>query len=741
MKRLFIIIMLLFLCDDLLAAPSITTVTGTISQGQTMTISGTFLMNENNTNWLAAFKSGTKYGFEGASYTADNYAKAGIDGTEGTYAYDSTVKLAGSKSYKSRLVAGQRCAGLTTHDDYLPVGTYDVYFRGYFRWHSAGSSVKWPDTFLKMLASEGYDGSFEDQMYFQPAMPGDSVTYPSQMNMQYDSTPHNINVSNFLMDGRWYCMEARFKHSSPAHFTVWVDGVQIGDAAAGAGSVGQIGWIAFNMINQNTGVSGDYDMTCWSDNVTLSTSRVYPSCMVEVGNSPTYNAATVVKQALTSISDTSVAFTLDVTGLGTGPYYVWVTDNRQARNGTPYQLGSSSGSAPVADFTASVTSGNAPLTVTFTDTSTNTPTSWAWDFGQNTFPDSTSQNPSKTFNVPGTYTVSLTATNAYGSDVETKTAYITVSNPITVNAGTLLFSEDFELGDSYAATNWPVDGAGYPTTASEYHSGSRSLQMTWDIGDTSPNLIGGGNENAGTLRHNLTSATDELYVSMWVKVSSNWVGSANAGYHPHLLMFLSDEDLDDSSWEGLAFNHTNFYVEVGGATGRIPRLCLQDGKNIVQGSLFTDLCDTTETRAVNGCNGDCDSQGLGGCYDSGDGTYWNGRLWDAVSAGWGDTNWHHVEAYIKMNTISGGVGLSDGSIKYWYDGSLVIDENEIIIRTNQYSTMGLQQIVLGPWIGDGSTVQQTMYIDDIAVYDGLPSETPSSPATCQGCGIVGGGMQ
>ena len=36
---------------------------------------------------------------------------------------------------------------------------------------------------------------------------------------------------------------------------------------------------------------------------------------------------------------------------------------------------------PVADFTANVTSGPAPLAVRFTDASTGTPTSWSWTFG------------------------------------------------------------------------------------------------------------------------------------------------------------------------------------------------------------------------------------------------------------------------------------------------------------------------------------------------------------------------
>jgi len=79
---------------------------------------------------------------------------------------------------------------------------------------------------------------------------------------------------------------------------------------------------------------------------------------------------------------------------------------------------------PTADFSASPTSGTAPLTVSFTDESTGA-TAWSWEFGDGW--GSSAQNPTHTYVAPGTYTVTLTAHNSVGSDVETKTAYITVT--------------------------------------------------------------------------------------------------------------------------------------------------------------------------------------------------------------------------------------------------------------------------------------------------------------------------
>jgi Zn-dependent metalloprotease len=82
---------------------------------------------------------------------------------------------------------------------------------------------------------------------------------------------------------------------------------------------------------------------------------------------------------------------------------------------------------PVADFTASLTTGGVPLTTTFTDQS-QAASSWYWEFGDGG--TSTEQNPTYTYNTQGIYTVTLTATNQFGSDVETKVDYITVTAPV-----------------------------------------------------------------------------------------------------------------------------------------------------------------------------------------------------------------------------------------------------------------------------------------------------------------------
>jgi PKD repeat protein len=105
---------------------------------------------------------------------------------------------------------------------------------------------------------------------------------------------------------------------------------------------------------------------------------------------------------------------------------------------------------PVADFTASATTVTEGQNVTFTDTSTNNPTSWSWTFEGGTPATSTDQNPTVTYNTEGTYDVTLTATNAGGSDDEIKPDYITVNPPggLTFETGTVS-----NVGSSWQTVN------------------------------------------------------------------------------------------------------------------------------------------------------------------------------------------------------------------------------------------------------------------------------------------------
>lgn len=122
---------------------------------------------------------------------------------------------------------------------------------------------------------------------------------------------------------------------------------------------------------------------------------------------------------------------------------------------------------PVADFTATPTSGTSPLVVAFTDSSTGTPTAWGWyhDNGGGLTLISASQNPTYEFSAPGTYAIRLIASNTYGSDVETKEDYITVSAAptptATATATPTASNPGIILRQKASATLEPVNEAPY----------------------------------------------------------------------------------------------------------------------------------------------------------------------------------------------------------------------------------------------------------------------------------------
>jgi PKD repeat protein len=87
----------------------------------------------------------------------------------------------------------------------------------------------------------------------------------------------------------------------------------------------------------------------------------------------------------------------------------------------------------------------------FTDSSTgSTPITYSWDFGDGG--TSVSQNPTHTYGETGTYTVTLTATNSLGTNVSTRTGYISVTEgqPGGSHAGLVITWDDRYVADWYA---------------------------------------------------------------------------------------------------------------------------------------------------------------------------------------------------------------------------------------------------------------------------------------------------
>lgn len=310
------------------ATPAISNVSGTIQTGQVLSITGTNMVNEDKSNWNPFFQNNPNAsGFEGTSAQADGFSPPnGVYG--GTYV--TNVKLMGNQSNRFH-VAGSCSSVGSNLVDYLYFGlggATDIYARTYIRYHTN----VWPGMQMKIFLTVGTS----------EYVIGGEGGFPNSLAQYYDGASHTVYLPGqvqFQQD-RWYSLEVHWKASSPAHVTVWLDGTQVHDAVP-TSTVGMSYWL-FGIVN-TCGFS-NIDMYHWEDGLALSSTRVYPASKIEISNNATYGAGTLVYQEPVYLSDGSIQIKVNLSGIGSGPYYLWVTNNSQARS-TVYPLGGISGAA------------------------------------------------------------------------------------------------------------------------------------------------------------------------------------------------------------------------------------------------------------------------------------------------------------------------------------------------------------------------------------------------------------
>jgi hypothetical protein len=283
---------------------------------------------------------------------------------------------------------------------------------------------------------------------------------------------------------------------------------------------------------------------------------------------------------------------------------------------------------------------------------------------------------------------------------------------LTCIAQPILFRELFDDAD-VASRGWYDNTHVIISTAVHIPGSAGSAEYRW--------LKGAGGPVSGNSMRKQFAPSDSVYVDFWIKYSANYTGSDHP-YHPHEFLILTTEN---DSFAGPAFTRLTAYIEQNEG---IPQLGLQDGMNIDLSRLKTDLTGVTENRAVCGCNGvrNEEQATYTDCYKASGETYWNGKVWKASQVYFQGTpgmfyqnDWHHITACFKLNTISGGKGNPDGAIRYWYDNRLIIEQTHVIFRTAQHPAMKFNQFMIAPWIGDGSPVDQTFWLDNLTVSSGM----------------------
>ena len=112
---------------------------------------------------------------------------------------------------------------------------------------------------------------------------------------------------------------------------------------------------------------------------------------------------------------------------------------------------------PVSDFEVSLTRGDYPLTIQFSDLSTGPINIWAWDFGDGS--TSNLQNPEHVYTEAGSYNVTLTVIGPGGTDSSSCASCITVTSPAPVASFDVSqTSGDYDLPVTFTSTSTgPVD--------------------------------------------------------------------------------------------------------------------------------------------------------------------------------------------------------------------------------------------------------------------------------------------
>lgn len=213
-------------------------------------------------------------------------------------------------------------------------------------------------------------------------------------------------------------------------------------------------------------------------------------------------------------------------------------------SGTNVELNLAASTAPpppAADFGASPTTGDAPLTVAFVDNSTGSISAWSWDFGDSS--SSTAQNPAHEYTTPGTYTVALTVTGPGGSDTQTRVAYITVTEPVpeanfsgspqTGVVPKLVSFTDLSSGN-ITSWNWEFGDGGTSTAANPSHEYTTPGTYTVALTVSGP----GGSD----------TKTRVNYISIYEEIIANFSAAPTSGAAPLDVSFSDSSSGEISSW-------------------------------------------------------------------------------------------------------------------------------------------------------------------------------------------------
>lgn len=250
--------------------------------------------------------------------------------------------------------------------------------------------------------------------------------------------------------------------------------------------------------------------------------------------------------------------------------------------------------------------------------------------------------------------------------------------PAPPGAG-VLFREAFDDGE-LLKRGW-YDGDKFRIASVDTQSGAGAIEYHWAPRGTVPDSSSG-------LRHRF-EPSESVYLKCHWRLSKDWKWTGR-DYHPHLMHFMTTEN---DPYAGPAASHLTVYIEPW--NGHL-RLAAQDIQNKDQPSGLT--------------------QGpLRGSY--------NGTMFDSKEKLLTDDRWHCIEAEFRLNTLDKGAmrPRADGVVRGWFDGRLVVDRSDVVLRSVDFPGMKFNQFLLTPYFGPGLLPQeQTLWVDELEVRRSRP---------------------
>lgn len=281
--------------------------------------------------------------------------------------------------------------------------------------------------------------------------------------------------------------------------------------------------------------------------------------------------------------------------------------------------------------------------------------------------------------VGDTFTVRHTSSAYYSTATNTVLTIGGISDTYTTttianpSGANLLLTQTF---DTAIPDNWGIWNPNI-FVSSPAQNGN-SVQWAWAALAEQPTGVNSAHRWAFT-------ETDTLYALFYWRFDSSWRGTG-WGYHPHIIYILP------AIGTNLAGGDLRVYVETtdSGTNYAIPRIVVGRGAS-------TDFYTATST------------------YNMAANT------------------WHKIEVYLVNNTV----GSANGVARMTINGVEALNVTNATFRTSAGVRFGA--IAIGPWMsasGQGPNVSQTMWMDELTIYDGIPS-TPT--LTIPAGVVIGGG--